>query len=155
MNSNSTVSLAEDQFSHSTTDTRIARGTVPSVEPDGLTAIAFFPGLGSRSAYRDVSLETVAAFSSAAVEVYREAAQALGQVPTPSSLAIDSRSLPEDPVERQGYIGAAFITHNLVIYRDLQQQNQGAGAIQFSAYAGESLGMLDASGRDGSFCLAA
>lgn len=150
MNRNSTVSLAEYQFSHSTTDTRIARETVPSVEPDGLTAVAFFPGLGSRSAYRDVSLETVTAFSSAAVEVYREAAQALGQVPTPSSLATYSRSLPEDPVERQGYIGAAFITHNLAIYRDLQQQNRSAGALQFSAYAGESLGMLAAAVAGGS-----
>lgn len=150
MNSNSTVSLAEDQFSHSTTDARIARETVPSVERDGLTAVAFFPGLGSRSAYRDVDLEMVAASSSAAVEVYREAAQALGQVPTMSSLATDSRSLPEDPVERQGYIGAAFITHNLAIYRDLQQQNRSAGALQFSAYTGESLGMLAAAVAGGS-----
>lgn len=146
MNSNSTVSLTEDQFSHSTMDTRIAR-VVPSDEPDGLAAIAFFPGLGSRSAYRDVGLQTVAATSSAAVEVYREAAQALGQVPTLSSLATDPRSLPEDLVERQGYVGAAFVTHNLAIYRDLQQQNRSAGALQFSAYTGESLGMAGRCGR--------
>lgn len=150
MNSNSTVSLTEDQFSHSTTDARIVRETVPSVERAGLTAVAFFPGLGSRSAYHDVDLEIVAASSSAAVEVYREAAQALGQVPTMSSLATDSRSLPEDPVERQGYIGAAFITHNLAIYRDLQQQNRSVGALQFSTYTGESLGMLAAAIAGGS-----
>ncbi|QPS33548.1 hypothetical protein [Brevibacterium casei] len=86
----------------------------------------------------------------AATEVYEEAAQALGQVPTPRSLATDAKSLPEDPVERQGYIGAAFLTHNLAIYRNLQEQNRNSGALQFSAYTGESFGMLAAAVAGGS-----
>lgn len=150
MNSNSTASLVEDQFTSSTTNSRTARGRTSSIEADGLSAVAFFPGLGSRSAYRDIDQNTVEAISSAATEVYEEAAQALGQVPTARSLATDVKSLPEDPVERQGYIGAAFLTHNLAIYRDLQEQNRASGALQFSAYTGESFGMLAAAVASGS-----
>lgn len=150
MNTNSTASLVEDQFSHSTTNAYTARGRTRSVEAEGLSAVAFFPGLGSRSAYRDIDQDTVEGITPAATEVYEEAAQALGQVPTPRSLATDAKSLPEDPVERQGYIGAAFLTHNLAIYRNLQEQNRNSGALQFSAYTGESFGMLAAAVAGGS-----
>lgn len=147
---NSTVSHLEDRFAHITMSAPVTHQKSLSIEPDGLTAVAFFAGLGSRSAYRDVGLTTIQAESSAAAEVYEEAAEALGQVPDPRSLATDSTSLPEDPIERQGYIGAAFLTHNLAIYRDLQRQAGHTGALHFSAYTGESFGMLAAAVAGGS-----
>lgn len=61
MNSNSTASLVEDQFKSSSTNTRTTRRRTPSVEADGLNAVAFFPGLGSRSAYRDIDQDAVEA----------------------------------------------------------------------------------------------
>lgn len=150
MSSNSTVPLREDRFSRSTTNSHARRRRVPSVEPDGLSTVVFFPGLGSRSAYRDIDQRTVGAGSTAALEVYEAAAHALGQVHTPLSLATDATSLPEDPVERQGYVGAAFFTHNVAIYRDLEHQSRRDGALQFSAYTGESFGMLVAAVAGGS-----
>ncbi|MGP5390276.1 hypothetical protein ACTXMO_10260 [Glutamicibacter arilaitensis] len=150
MNSNTTAaSLAADLVPLSVTHPYTARGRAPSPEPDGLSAVAFFPGLGSRAAYRNIDMDTVAS-SAAATEIYEEAAQALGQVPTSRALATDSRSLPEDPVERQGYIGAAFLTHNLALHSDLQDRNRHVGALQFSAYTGESFGMLAAAVAAGS-----
>ena len=110
MNTNSTVCLVEDHISNSKTDVYTARDRTRSVDAEGLSVVAFFPGLGSRSAYRDIDQKTIEGMSPAAAEVYAEAAQALGQVPTPRSLATDAKSLPEDPVERQGYVGAALAT---------------------------------------------
>lgn len=118
---------------------------------DGLTTVAFFPGLGSRSAYRDVNLKSVEAISSAGKYVYKEASRALGQVPTPQSLALDYGSLPEDSIGKQAYISAAFLTHNLAIYYDLEEQNRKTSDnLQFVSYTGESLGMLAAAVASGS-----
>lgn len=150
MNTNSTVCLVEDHISNSKTDVYTARDRTRSVDAEGLSVVAFFPGLGSRSAYRDIDQKTIEGMSPAAAEVYAEAAQALGQVPTPRSLATDAKSLPEDPVERQGYVGAAVLTHNLAIYHELQEQNRSSGVLQFSAYTGESFGMLAAAVASGS-----
>ena len=151
MSTNSTVCLVEKQLSHSKTDAYTAWDGTRTVDAEGLSVVAFFPGLGSRSAYRDIGQNTIGGISPAVAEVYAEAAQALGQVPTPRSLATDAKSLPEDPVERQGYIGAAVLTHNLAIHHELQEQNRNSsGALQFSAYTGESFGMLTAAVASGS-----
>lgn len=70
MNSNTTAaSLAADLVPLSVTHPYTARGRAPSPEPDGLSAVAFFPGLGSRAAYRNIDMDTVAS-SAAATEIY-------------------------------------------------------------------------------------
>lgn len=150
MSTDSTVYLTAKQPSHSNTDAHIAADRAQSVDIEGLNVVAFFPGLGSRSAYRDIDQNTIGGTSPAVAEIYAEAARALGQVPTPHSLATGAESLPEDPVERQGYISAAVLTHNLAIYHELQEQNRDSGALQFSAYAGESFGVLAAAVAGGS-----
>lgn len=150
MNTDSTASLAEDHLSYSIADSQTTRNEVNSKDAESLSLVAFFPGLGSRSAYQNIDQKTVKGFSSAANKVYIEAAQALGQVPTPRSLATDADSLPDDPVERQGYIGAAVLAHNLAIHHELQEQNRHSEVLQFSAYTGESFGMLAAAVASGS-----
>jgi hypothetical protein len=100
----------------------------------------FFPGLGSRDAYRNLGRHLLD--DSAAAEVYSEAAIALNHAGAPEKVILTSENLPTGRMERLGFIGAAFLAHNVAL---------GAGApAPFSLYAGESLGMVAAAMAAGS-----
>ncbi|UGB02488.1 hypothetical protein LRS40_23110 [Leclercia sp. G3L] len=63
----------------------------------------------------------------------------------PEKMVITPATLPEGKMERQGFIGASFLTHNLALaaqfYAEAQQQHQ---QLHFVAYGGESFGMINA-----------
>jgi malonyl CoA-acyl carrier protein transacylase len=117
------------------------RGWAPSPE-DSFAAVAFFPGLGSRGAYRDVGVWSIGSELSVVEDLYREAADALEIATGPAGLALTADNLPSDPVERQGFIAAAFLVHNLAIYSDLRERAARSGHLRIAAYTGESFGML-------------
>lgn len=116
------------------------RSTSPT--GDGFAAVAFFPGLGSRDAYREVGAGTIGSDLPVVREVYQEAADALQVAGGPDGLALTRANLPEDRVERQGFIATAFLVHNLAIHADLAARAQRSGHLRFAAYTGESFGML-------------
>lgn len=110
--------------------------------------IGFFPGLGSRSAFRDqgpvgdtdASLRSVLAESAAALHDPRDA----------DGLRFDA-PMPSDRLRRQGHIGAAFLAHALGLERQLRERAGAQGiAMRFDAYTGESFGILVAAVAAGS-----
>ncbi|MCI2957556.1 hypothetical protein MN032_07625 [Agromyces atrinae] len=125
----------------SSTITPVDRGAGASGDSARFTAIGFFPGLGSRAAYRGVGLDTIGSGFASVGAVYDEAAAALG-LSSASSLTLTPANLPADPVERQGFIGAAVLTHNIAIHTDVVERGRRAGHPIFTAFTGESFGML-------------
>lgn len=122
----------------------------PAVFDDSCTAVVFFPGLGSRSAYRDAGMDSIGSDFGIVADVYEEAAAALGISRGPAGLALTSSNLPEDPVERQGFIGAAFLVHNLAIYAEVHERAVQSRSLRITAYTGESFGMLASAVASGS-----
>lgn len=119
----------------------LSRGRATTAE-DGLATVAIFPGLGSRSAYRDVGAWSIGSDLAVVDDLYQEAADALGIPTGPAGLALTAQNLPADPVERQGFIGAALLVHNLAIHADLHARGTRSGHLHVAAYTGESFGML-------------
>ena len=116
---------------------RSSTGTMPGTAiAQGFNLAGFFPGLGSRSAYRDVGWTSVGSASRSVVELYQEAADALQIVNGPEGLSLTAANLPEDPVERQGFIGAGFLAHNLALNVELRERAAETGVAHFVAYTG-------------------
>lgn len=116
---------------------------------DRFTTAVFFPGLGSRAAYRDVGVNSIQSDFDSVQRVYDEAAEAL-DLSGASGLELTASNIPSDPVERQGFIGAALLVHNLAIHRDVDERAARAGDIRTLAYTGESFGILAAAVASGS-----
>lgn len=128
------------------TETRLsfAAAAEGATTAQGFGLAGFFPGLGSRSAYREVGQETIGSGSRSVVELYRDAADALQISTGPEGLALTAANLPSDPVTRQGFIGAAFLVHNLALSTELRERAADVPAMRFIAYTGESFGVLAA-----------
>lgn len=122
---------------------RSSTGTMPGTAvAQGFNLAGFFPGLGSRAAYREVGWTSIGSASESVVELYQEAADALQIVNGPEGLSLTAANLPEDPVERQGFIGAGFLAHNLALNVELRERAAQTGVAHFVAYTGESFGVL-------------
>jgi len=106
--------------------------------------VGFFPGLGSRDVYKNIGDGLLRSGNKIVENIYREAAMAMGYGDHPEKMLITQTSLPEGKMERQGFIGASFLTHNLALAAQLsaqaQQRNQ---CLHFVAYSGESFGMIN------------
>jgi malonyl CoA-acyl carrier protein transacylase len=122
----------------------------PARPDNGLNAVGFFSGLGSRSAYREAGRASIGSTSDRVTELYRQAAEALQLPNGADGLTLTAANLPGDPVERQGFIGAAFLVHNLAIHAHLHDSSVNSNALKFAAYTGESFGVLAAAVAGGS-----
>lgn len=79
------------------------------------------------------------------LKIYSEAAQALGCAGRLGQLVLVRENLPEGRFERQGFIGAAFLVHNLALEAWLRAAaEQCAVPLSFMAYTGESFGIIAA-----------
>lgn len=124
---------------------------VPSrSRPDALPSrrdrvVGFFPGLGSRDAYRDVGSHLLDSGSPEVLEVYRQAARALGCPGRPEKLLLGPENLPEGKLTRQAFLGAAFLVHSLALEAHLRDTAARSGVpFGFLAYTGESFGIIAA-----------
>ncbi|WP_236652026.1 ACP S-malonyltransferase [Streptacidiphilus neutrinimicus] len=105
----------------------------------------FFPGLGSRSFYRNLDRSLLDCDVSEVGDVYREAADALGIAARPDLLLMPSNGPRRGMLERQGFIGAALLVHSLVLDACLRHRIAESGTpADVVAYAGESFGVLTA-----------
>lgn len=113
--------------------------------------VGFFPGLGSRSAYKNLGHALLESGFSGVTEIYREAAQALGFAQQPEKLLLIPENIPRGGLERQGYIGAAFLVHSLALEARLRAEAEKNGVpIGFVAYTGESFGIVASAVSSGS-----
>lgn len=107
--------------------------------------VGIFPGLGSRSAYRDLGRFLLDSGIGEVLTVYHDAARALGSPGEPERLLTDTVNLPDGRLERQGFIGATMLVHSLALEAYLRTlAKRGGTALDFQAYTGESFGILTA-----------
>ncbi|MEU5259618.1 ACP S-malonyltransferase [Amycolatopsis sp. NPDC021455] len=103
--------------------------------------VGFFPGLGSRDAYRDLGSDLPDSGDPEVLEVYRQAARALGC--RPEDLLLVPENLPAGKLAQQAFLGAAFLTHSLALEAHLRSTAAKSGVpLGFLAYTGESFGII-------------
>ncbi|ECS8719542.1 hypothetical protein DIJ97_19880 [Salmonella enterica] len=116
--------------------------------------IGFFPGLGSRAAYQNISDNLLFPECKEVERIYREAAIAMGYGDRPKKMLINSTNLPSDKMEQQGFIGACFLTHNLVLFAKFRQLAQEQNInLNFQAYSGESFGIINSAVASGALSI--
>ncbi|MEU8774528.1 ACP S-malonyltransferase [Streptomyces sp. NPDC048606] len=117
--------------------------------------VGFFPGLGSRAAYRDLGRLLLDSGMPEVAGIYADGARALGLPGRPERLLTASENMPEGKLEQQGFIGAAFTVHNLALHAHLRASAARAGRpLSFAAYTGESFGVLASAVASGSLSVA-
>ncbi|MGH4033407.1 ACP S-malonyltransferase [Actinomycetota bacterium Odt1-20B] len=135
-------------LSHTGSDTT---ADIRSNTADSVRVAGFFPGLGSRSAYQNLGSELLDSGIPEIGRIYRQAAAALGFPGRPGRLLLTPENLPADRLERQGFIGAALVTHNLAVDAHLRHTAKENGLpVTVAAYTGESFGILTAAIASGS-----
>ncbi|MGI6901837.1 MULTISPECIES: ACP S-malonyltransferase [Leclercia] len=116
--------------------------------------VGFFPGLGSRAVYQNIGGELLHSGNKRIEQIYRDAAIAMGYGDQPEKMLITPATLPEGKMERQGFIGASFLTHNLALaalcHAQAEQQNLSLHVV---AYGGESFGMINAAVASGALSI--
>lgn len=113
--------------------------------------IVFFPGLGSRALYQNIGDSLLRSGNKDVELIYREAATAMGYGDQPEKMLITPQTLPEDKMAQQGFIGASFLIHNLVLAAQLREHAQQQGLdLNVVAYSGESFGMINSAVASGS-----
>ncbi|MCX5700457.1 MAG: hypothetical protein NTZ63_02810 [Candidatus Omnitrophica bacterium] len=121
--------------------------------------VGFFPGLGSASDYRDLGSKLYDTGIPEVQRIYNEAARALGYIkngkPDSSRLFFKAENMPQDKTAKMGFISAAFLVHNLALHAYLKHlARENSNPINFTAYTGESLGILTAAVASGSLSVA-
>lgn len=107
--------------------------------------VGFFPGLGSRSAYRNLGTDLWECEFASVKAVYQEAAQALELERQPEKILLLPENMPVGKLERHGFIGAAFLVHNLALQAHLvAAAEQSNVTLDFLACTGESFGIIAA-----------
>jgi malonyl CoA-acyl carrier protein transacylase len=117
----------------------------------GTRIVGFFPGLGSRAGYQNLGRALLDSGIPEVVEIYRDGARALGCPDQLEKLLLLPGNLPEGKLERQGFIGAAFLVHNLALAAYLRAAAENGGVhLRFMAYTGESFGVIASAVASGS-----
>ncbi|MEV4053547.1 ACP S-malonyltransferase [Amycolatopsis sp. NPDC049688] len=107
--------------------------------------VGFFPGLGSRDAYRNVGRHLLDSGDPDVLEVYRQAARVLGCPGRPEKLLLVPENLPSGRLARQAFLGAAFLVHSVALEAHLRGTAAKQGVpLGFLAYTGESFGIIAA-----------
>ncbi|MCX5193079.1 ACP S-malonyltransferase [Streptomyces sp. NBC_00249] len=136
-------------------------GLSDSVAKEGLpqagrhNIVGFFPGLGSRAAYQNLGRFLLDSGMPEVAGIYEDGARALGFPGRPERLLTAPENMPEGKLAQQGFIGAAFLVHNLALHAYLRATAARAGLpLTFSAYTGESFGVLASAVASGSLSVA-
>lgn len=117
--------------------------------------VGFFPGLGSRVAYQNIGDELLRAGNQDILQIYRDAALAMGYGDCPEKMIVTEETLPAKAMERQGFIGASFVVHNLALAAQLRAQAEAQGLdLHISAWTGESFGMISSAAASGALSVA-
>lgn len=117
-------------------------------QPGKESLVGFFPGLGSRNAYRNLGTALWDTGIKEIQDIYIKAAEVLGLKDASGAVSAEKimfidHNMPEDPIEKTGYIGVAFVVHNMALHAYLKAIFQQKDVpVYFSAYTGESLGIL-------------
>nr|WP_168455039.1 hypothetical protein [Acinetobacter larvae]APD77616.1 hypothetical protein BFG52_16555 [Acinetobacter larvae] len=107
--------------------------------------IMFFPGLGSRTEYQNIGDSLLRCGNTEIEKIYREAAIAMGYGDQPEKMLINLENFPTVKMEKQGFIGASFITYNLALAAQLKEEaKQKKHSFYTVAYSGESFGIINA-----------
>lgn len=127
------------------------RAKEPKTAGDAVNAVGFFPSLGSRDAYRGAgrALWETASHVPEVRKIYLEGAEALGMttngLPDPTKLLFLDNNIPKDHKDKEGFMAAAFVIHNLAIEALLRIKAEAKGVcLKMVAYAGESAGIWNA-----------
>jgi malonyl CoA-acyl carrier protein transacylase len=121
----------------------------------GRRVVGFFPGLGSRSRYRNLGRSLLDCGVPEVADIYREAARALGFPGRPEKLLLIPENTPTGRMAAQGFIGAAILVHSLAI--EAQLRNTAADRrvpVRFVGYTGESFGIITAAVAGGALSIA-
>ncbi|MEV4422827.1 ACP S-malonyltransferase [Patulibacter sp. NPDC049589] len=106
--------------------------------------VGFFPGLGSRDAYRGAAEVILNGATPRTLALVDEAASALREPATRAELLLDG-VLPTDRLRRQGRIGAGLLAANLALARRFEDLAATRGVrCSFTGFTGESFGVLSA-----------
>jgi malonyl CoA-acyl carrier protein transacylase len=111
----------------------------------GRQIVGFFPGLGSRAFYQNLDRGLLDSGIPEVVEIYRESARALGLPGQPERLLMMPENMPTGKLAAQGFVGAAFLAHNLALEAHLRAMAENERVpVHFVGYTGESLGIITA-----------
>ncbi|MFI9010679.1 hypothetical protein ACIGNX_25925 [Actinosynnema sp. NPDC053489] len=133
---------------------RTARDGGPAIAR-GRRVVGFFPGLGSRSSYRDLGRDLLDSGIPEVVRVYEEGARALDLPDGPEGLLLAPSNVPSERLAAQGFIGAAMLTHSLALDAHLRVTAERRGVpLEFVGYTGESFGIITAAVAAGSLSVA-
>jgi malonyl CoA-acyl carrier protein transacylase len=111
----------------------------------GRRILGFFPGLGSRAFYQNLDRGLLDSGIPEVAEIYQEAARALGLPGQPERLLMIPENMPAGKLAAQGFVGAAFLVHNLALEAHLRAMAENERVpVQFVGYTGESLGIITA-----------
>jgi len=111
----------------------------------GRQILGFFPGLGSRAFYQNLDRGLLDSGIPEVAEIYQEGARALGLPGQPERLLMIPENMPAGKLAAQGFVGAAFLVHNLALDAHLRAMAEYERVpVHFVGYTGESLGIITA-----------
>ena len=115
-------------------------GSPPPAACPGLRCVGFFPGLGSRAAYRSADRALLDSDLPAVREIYKIAAGAIGRD------AADLFTVPErvSPLDRMSLTGVSVLAHSLALHARFDASSDAECKHEFVAYTGESFGIITA-----------
>ncbi len=113
-------------------------------QPAPCQVIGFFPGLGSRGFYRDAGGTLLDRAAPEALDIFHEAAEAYGVIDgDPNKILLMADNIPKATLEKQSFIGAAFLAHSLALEANLRAAARANDLeLKITAYTGESFGIL-------------
>ncbi|NVN11298.1 hypothetical protein, partial [Nguyenibacter vanlangensis] len=85
----------------------VSRGATAQSGSISMCPVGFFPGLGSRAAYRQLERNLFDSDVRDVRQVFSEGAEALGS--DPERLVLQEANIPDDRIERQAFLGAALL----------------------------------------------
>jgi hypothetical protein len=105
--------------------------------------VGFFPGLGSRAAYRDLGRSLLDCGIPEVQRIYHDAARVLGCPGRLDQVLLVPENLPRGRIAQQGFVGAGFLVHSLALEAYLRVAAERRGVpLDFAAYTGESFGII-------------
>ncbi|MDQ1304602.1 MAG: hypothetical protein QG671_429 [Actinomycetota bacterium] len=126
---------------------------VLDTSPSQTRIVGFFPGLGSRAAYRGVAETLLREADTRTLMLLDEAASALRDPATRAELLLEGL-LPSDRIRRQGRIGAGLLATNLALANRFYYLASARGVgYTFAAFTGESFGIVCAAVASGALTI--
>lgn len=116
-----------------------------SISTNEINTIGFFPGLGSRTFYKDICDDLYSDGSVIIKNMYKDAAEALNLSGSPESLLITNSVLPQERLKKQSFLATSFVLHNLALEMHTKEYFLKKGVkLNTQLYTGESFGIIAA-----------